>query len=64
MNRKKLQMKDVINGCINYEFFFFFFLSKIIMRIKLQITYTKCWFFKVIRFIGWKFSDGWALGGH
>ena len=63
MNRKKLQMKDVINGCINYEFFFFF-LSKIIMRIKLQITYTKCWFFKVIRFIGWKLSDGWALGGH
>ena len=56
-------MKDVINGCINYEFFFFF-LSKIIMRIKLQITYTKCWFFKVIRFIGWKLSDGWALGGH
>ena len=54
-------MKDVINGCINYENFF---LSKIIMRIKLQITYTKCWFFKVIRFIGWKLSDGWALGGH
>ena len=36
----------------------------LIMRIKLQRTYTKCRFSKVIRLIGWKLSDGWALGSH